>query len=493
METDWLRRRQSICPRKVAVIDQDGHTHSYEELNLQVNKTANWLLRQGVGKGSRIAVLSTNHVAHLLLLFAAARIGAIFLPLNFRLSQAELKGIVDDGAPNVFIYHGQYSEAAHDLATGRFGTKVYKLQEFLWQLDSVSGDYPALTPVDAEEPWQLLYTGGTTGIPKGALLPHRMVTWNAINTVTGWGLEPDDVTIVFSPFFHTGGLNVLATPLLYIGGTVILREKYDAAEALNLIQRYRATVIFMVPTMYQLLSEQKGFDEADFSNIRFMITGGAPCPAPLIKRFSGKGIMFKQGFGLTEAGPNCFLMPDHQVSEFTGSVGMPMIHTRVTIRDENDHTLGPGGIGEIVLEGPHIFSGYWRRPEATANTLKDGKVYTGDLGYFDDNGLFYVVDRKKDMFISGGENVYPVEVEAAIHSHSAVLEAAVTGISDPKWGEVGKAFVVLKPGHSLTANELLGYLKGQLAKYKVPKEVEFRTELPKNAAGKVLKRQLRGE
>ena len=427
-------------------------------------------------------------MVHVDLLWACAKLGAIFAPLNWRLTPAELLPQVQDSEPRLLIYGPEYAAAATAA-----GTPCQAPAAFAAAAAQPADPFP-FAAAGAEDPWLLLYTGGTTGRAKGAVLTHGSVAANAFNTVLGWQLSPDDVVPVYTPFFHTGGLNVFLTPLTMLGATLLLvtGAGFDPALALQLLPRYRVSVLFVVPTMFQLLAEHPDFAAADLSSVRFFISGGAPCPRPVMERFWARGKVFKQGYGLTEAGPNNFVMPAGGEGEHPYSVGLPLLNVQARLVDAEGRDVAAGEVGELLLAGPHVFAGYWRNPEATGAVLQNGWLHTGDLARRDEAGLYYIVDRKKDMYISGGENVYPVEVEAVLYQHPAVLECAVVGVPDAKWGEVGKAVVALRAGQAVSAGELIEFCRQRLARYKVPKSVVFVNSLPKSAAGKILRRELRG-
>lgn len=493
---DWLGRRALYTPQKEALVVMPEAQNvgsgapagtaplrlTYADWNRRANRMAHHLASLGVGKGDRVGVLAQNCVEMLDLLFACGKLGAIFVPYNWRLTTAELEPLLADSDPSVLFYGPQFSAV---VPSGRRSAALADLD-----LDGVPEAAPLPVAVDLADPWMILYTGGTTGRSKGALISHRQATWNAWNTIAGWGLSPDDRVPILTPFFHTGGLNVFTTPLVYLGGTSILMGAFAPNKVLEVLAAERVTILFMVPTMFQMLMEQPGFAGADFSGLKFMISGGAPCPRPIYESYWAKGVSFKSGYGMTEVGPNCFSLPDHEIKRKVGSVGFPIFGATMRIM-AGERPCDPREVGELQISGPHLCSGYWRNPQASQAANPDGWFRTGDLAYRDEEGFYYIVDRKKDMFISGGENVYPVEVEEVLYKHPAVAEAAVIGVSDPKWGEVGRAVVALKSGSTATAEELIEHCRARLARYKVPKQVEFRESLPKSAAGKILKRELR--
>ena len=497
MFNDWLVKRSEISPNKTALIDADNNEElTYHELNCRADQLAEYLRSLGLSRGDRLAILDYNSPLHLVLMFALSRLEAIFLPLNFRLSPAELSSILKDSTPKLLLFGSEWADTAEILDYEKSGTRLIPLadalnasQESPESLTSKSAPGLQYNP-DPESTWLLMYTGGTTGSPKGAMLSHRMVTWNALNTIISWGVRPDDRIVMAMPFFHTGGINVFTLPLLKMGGTVILMKSFDPDRYLELTEQYNATITFMVPTMYQLMANSEHFSDTDLSSVRICITGGSPCPESIYHRYWERGLPFKQGYGLTEAGPNCFALDDEVIKEKIGSVGKAVFYARAKAVNDEDHEVQPGEIGELLISGPHLFSGYWQNPKASADTLIDGWLHTGDLVRRDHEGFFYIVDRKKDMFISGGENVYPFEVESVLYRHPAVAEAAVIGIPHEKWGEVGRAYVVLHKGKAAEPDQLIEHCKANLARYKVPKEIVFLESLPKSPAGKIIKREL---
>jgi len=342
-----------------------------------------------------------------------------------------------------------------------------------------------------DDPWLILYTGGTTGLPKGAILTHGSILWNAINTTVSWGLSETDVAPSFTPMFHTGGLNVFTLPLLMLGGRVILPRRFDPAQALRLLEQERPSVMFMVPTMFALVAEQPGFATADLSHLRWAISGGAPLSRETARPWKDKVRLFKQGYGLTEVGPNNFATSDVDAArDMDHTVGKLTLFAEARLVDEAGADVPDGTVGELWLAGPHMCAGYWRRPEATAEAFHDGWFATGDLACRDTEGFYRIVDRKKDMIITGGENVYPTEVEAVLSMHPSVREAAVVGMADDHWGQAVQAAVSLWPGQTASEDELREFCRENLARYKTPKRIAVLSDLPKNAAGKIMRAEV---
>lgn len=477
----WLKTHAQLRPNQIALIDEHGHRTTYAQM-YEASKTAAARLQQlGVTAGDRVATLTANRPEFLHLLFGCARVGAILVPLNWRLTKAELAGIVADCDPKVMFVDAQNTMQAPEhpnaLSIHNFADGV-----------KASDD---LAEVDEDTAVAIFYTGGTTGTPKGAVLTHRSIHWNAVNTITGWGLSPTDVAPVFTPMFHTGGLNVLATPLFLLGGTVVLAGPFKAEDALDLLIRERCTVLFMVPTMFDMLRSAPEFDTTDLSRVRLWISGGAPCPRSLFEAYWQRGLPLRQGYGLTEAGPNNFGVNIEDAKAHLGTVGHPLPFVDIRLVREDGSEAAIGEVGELQVRGPHVMSGYWARPEATAQAIAYGWLHTGDLAYRNKDGFFFICGRNKEMFISGGENVFPAEIEEVLLDHPAVAEAAVIGVPDTKWGEVGRAFIVAKdPANPPSDTELATFCRSRLAGYKVPKQVRIIDSLPKSAAGKILKKLL---
>jgi fatty-acyl-CoA synthase len=498
---DWLARRAMLTPDQTALIEASTGQHiSYGEWNQQANRVANALARSGLRKGDRVAVLATNSLEYLDILFACQKSGLVLQALNWRLASAELERLVQNAMPRILFYAPEFAEKARNIA-GNSGISIDtlvvigergELRDTRWDdwLAPATSARPPAVPLSMDDPWILCYTGGTTGLPKAAILTHGTVTWNAINTNMSWGLTANDMTILNLPLFHTGGLNVFTTPLVHVGGCSLVCRGFDVAQLFDLIEQYPVTVFVGVPTMLIMMQQHPRWQGANFSRLRTVFSGGASCPMPVIKRFFAKGVCFKTGYGLTEAGPNTFCLPDADAERKAGSVGFPLFHIDIAIVNEQGQPCKPEEVGELRIRGPHVVPGYWNNPGATGQSIVDGWLHTGDLARRDAEGYTFVVGRIKDMIISGGENIYPAEVESVMLGHPAVAEAALIGVLDEKWGEVGRAIVVIRASHHINAEDLLAYMHEHLASYKIPRSVVFVNSLPKTGAGKIDKKIL---
>jgi fatty-acyl-CoA synthase len=434
-----------------------------------------------------------NCTEYLDLLFACAKLGAILQPLNWRLSANELRGLLADAEPVVLVHGPDF--LAQVQAVRSHAPSVRHVVPLVDSPERPSSDVlfstrealpdslPVEVKVEAHDPWVLCYTGGSTGLPKAAILTHGSIAANAVNTVVSWGLTSEDTALLNAPLFHTGGLNVFTTPLVYVGGTSVVCRSFDVEQVFDLVDRGAVNLVFGVPTMFIEMQRHPRFDSVDFSRLKLLISGGAPCPAPVFERFFARGVDFKTGYGLTEAGPNTFWLPASDVRRKPGSVGVPLFNVEVRLE-------GGGEEGELLIRGPHVCAGYWRRPEESAKALEGGWLHTGDLAQRDSEGCFRIVGRVKDLIISGGENIYPSEVESVLSGHPDVAEVCVIGVPDPKWGETPRALVVRRPGSALSAENLLAYCDGRLARYKTPRSARFVDSLPRTAAGKVDRREL---
>lgn len=516
----WLERRDIITPRRLAVADGD-HRFTYREIAARVRGLAADLRRRGIGRGDRVALLSFNRVEYLEVLFALARLGAIMVPMNWRLTPPELAIQIADSAPDLMIADAEHRELATSAAAeSRISLPLVLIGDEYEEAVCTPPEGSAMGAFD--DPLIIMYTSGTTGRAKGAVLTQGTQLWNSINIGTAIGLTHRDVTLTVLPMFHIGGLGLYALPTLHVGGRLIIQRTFDPEETCRLLRDEGVTAMFGVPAIYQALLATPAFQQRDYSGVRFGV-GGAPCPLPVLEEFERRGLLLQQGFGLTETAPTATLLPPEDAYRKKGSVGPTTLHVESRVVDDAGCDLPPGEIGEICLRGPNLFSGYWGLPEATAEVFSppvqpddpalpaqraagaagaagvgstEGDYrgwwfHTGDLGYADDEGHLYIADRKKDMIISGGENIYPVEVEQVLYQHAAVADVAVIGIPDARWGEAAMAIVVLKPGARATAEDIIAACQGRLARYKIPRRVAFVEVLPRNAAGKVLKRVLR--
>jgi fatty-acyl-CoA synthase len=498
---DWLARREQLTPDKVALIDtlNGGRAITYSAWNRSANRTAHLLHSLGVRPGDRVAVLAMNCVEYLDIWFACGKLGAILQTLNWRLAPVELQGLIADGQPCVLVYGPEFAATVPAiLPAGADAPRCVALGEPVdarharFSARDTAPDGP-LPPPDLawDDPWVICYTGGTTGLPKGALLTYRSITANSVNTIVSWGLTPGDVAILNSPLFHTGGLNVFTAPLVHLGGTSIVCRQFDPDQVYDLIEGAGVTLFFGVPTMFIALQQHPRWSTAPFSRLKVVISGGAPCPQPVFEKFWERGVDFKAGYGLTEAGPNNFWLPASEVRRKPGAVGFPLFHVETRIVNDSGQECPPDETGELLLRGEHVCAGYWNRPEATAAMrLPGGWLRTGDLARRDDGGCHTIVGRSKDMIISGGENIYPAEVENVLAAHPAVVEASLIAVPDPHWGEVGRAIVVVRAGAKVDAKELIAFCRERLARFKIPKTVVFTTALPHTGAGKIDKKAL---
>ena len=485
----WPARRARKTPERIAVeFGEDSLT--YGQLHERVLRLAHSLRERGVRPGDRVAYLGPNHPALLETFFAAGTLGAVFVPLNTRLAGPELAAQLADASVETLVYAPEQSSLAETLpTTGKI---------------ALDGDYPTLIatgatepidePVTLDDPCMIMYTSGTTGQPKGAVLSHGNITWNSINVLVDADLAGDEVTLVVAPLFHTAGLNMNCLPTLLKGGRVLLEPTFDPARVLRLVAERRVTLMFAVPAMYNTLAAHPGWATTDLSSVRTLMCGGAPVPESTIRTYLARGLAFVQGYGMTEASPGVLLLDRSQVLAKAGSAGVPHFFTQVRVaRPDDQADTAPGEKGEVLVSGPNVMRGYWNRPDETAAAFTpDGTWFrSGDIATSDEDGYVYLVDRLKDMIISGGENIYPAEVENALSEHPAVQDCGVFGVPDPKWGEVGRAAVVLRPGRDTTPQDLRDFLLTRIAKYKVPASFNFVEELPRNAVGKVLKSRLR--
>ncbi|MFX1265300.1 MAG: long-chain fatty acid--CoA ligase [Promethearchaeota archaeon] len=500
---DWTGRRALLTPKEEAVVDNiQKKRYTFKVMDRRANQVASLLLDSGVQKGNRVAVYSKNRFDFLDILFACGKVGAILTPFNIRLATREVEYLLKKTDPSIVFYDPDLRtqfEKLRPLVKKKhlvvMGEKKIDSDSDLHSLMTKRPSGPIERPsLTMDDPYLIVFTGGTTGLPKGAVLSHGLVFWNSVNTIVSWGLREDDIQPLLFPLFHTGGINVLLIPFYHLGALSIIMGDFNPEETLRVIESERCTIVIAVPTMFNMISQSPSFGKTNFDHVRMFISGGAPCPVAIMEKYWERGKILKMGYGLTEVGPNNFHLPEDAVKERPTSVGFPAFHCDTMIADDDNHPVEIGEVGELLLRGPHAFSGYWEEPKETAKVIEpDGWVHTGDLVKQDKDGFYYIIGRKKDMFISGGENVFPTEIEEILYQHPKISEAAVVGVPDEKWGEVGKGFIVLRSGESLTEDEIREYLDGKLGRYKIPKYYEFRDDLPKSAAGKILKRELEDE
>lgn len=477
-----------------------GRTYDYAAMDHRVEQLSSALFCDlGVRPGDRVAVLAQNTTEIFEVQFACARLGAIFVPLNWRLTVPELDFIVGDCTPKVVVHDAGFADVAAEVAGGAgvasrvcWDGSASGAADYEELLASARGDFIRPENTDATI-LTVMYTSGTTGRPKGAIITHGMTFWNAVNQVEFFSTGPDMVNLALLPLFHTGGLNVFANPAFHFGGSNVVVHSFVPDETLRILSdpEVGITHFLGVPANWLFMSQSPFFAEATFPTLVSASVGGSPTPLALIETWQAKGLALQQAFGMTETSPIVMSLTKDDALRKIGSAGMPALHTECRIVGDSDRDVEVGAIGELWVRGPNVTPGYWNRPEATAESITDGWLHTGDAARQDADGYYYIVDRWKDMYISGGENVYPAEVEDAIYQLPGVVEAAVIGVPDERWVEVGRAVIVRQPGSTLDEAEVLRHCVTRLAKFKVPKSVVFVEELPHNATGKLLKRELR--
>ncbi|MET7682485.1 long-chain fatty acid--CoA ligase [Streptomyces sp. NPDC005423] len=489
-------------PDAVAVV-QDERQLTVRELHERVNRLAAGLSGLGVGRGDIVGLLLYNRPEFLELVYAVNRIGAVFLPLNYRLSEDEWQYILDHSRAKVLVTEPDFVASTDRIAVGLTALD-HRIQ--------VDGDAPGaawtgyeellarhpdarVAPVDVvpDDLQRLMYTSGTTSRPKGVCITYANLQAKNLAHIVHFGLSAADTTLVCGPLYHVGGLDMPALGVLHAGGKVVLQRKFDPVRTLDAIQEHRVTNLWLAPAMVNAVLEVPGRESYDTTSVRFVLGGGEKTPEPVLRRVmtAFPNAWFADAYGLTETvSGDTFLDREHSLSKL-GSVGRPVPDTLVRIVDDGGREVPAGELGEITLRGPKVFAGYWRDEKATAAALRDGWFHTGDIGHVDEEGFLYIDDRKKDMIVSGGENIATPEVERVLYEHPAVLEAAVVGLAHPRWGEVPRAFVVFRPGASADAQELREFCRARLAKFKVPGHFDIIAELPRTPSGKVLKRNLR--
>jgi fatty-acyl-CoA synthase len=473
----WISDRARTTPARVA-IDCLGIATTYAALDERSDRLAAGLLDAGLVHGDRVATLTAASAEHVVVFFACAKAGLILMPLNTRLAAPELRFQLEDAEPAVLLCSDEHAD---------LGATLHPRTAPLEALQQSAAE-PAQRPSD-DDGLLLVYTSGTTGKPKGALLTHANCFWTNLSFDRVAGLAAEDTVLQVLPQFHVGGWNVQPLLAWWKGATVVLEPAFDPARALALVAEKRVTTMMGVPATYLFMAQEPGFAQADLWTLRRAVVGGAPMPETLLETWHERGVEIVQGYGLTEAAPNVLCLPPEDAARKRGFAGKPYPHVDVALRDpETERLLEGAAEGELLVRGPNVFAGYWRNREATEAAFADGWLLTGDVAARDEEGYYRIVGRTKDMVISGGENVYPAEIENVLHEHPAVKEAAVVGVPDERWGEACLAFVVLSG--EATDEELREHCGARLARYKVPKAVRFVDSLPRNALDKVVKSEL---
>ncbi len=494
---EWLYKHSFRRPESLAIV-VDEKRFTYSELNRRVNRLAHALTGFGIEAGDRVAALMFNSNEYAEITFALAKLGAILVPLNYRLAPPELEYILNDSGARAMVYSRDLSFLC-DSIQEKVGVEKYVrvggdpsevVDDYEELLKSSSDSEPRLAPTGFDDPLTILYTSGTTGRPKGAVLTHANCLFASLNMIQHGGSTKGSV-LISTPMFHVAGLTAQAIPAIYRGQTIVFQRYFDPEHALQLIERERITASLLVPAMLLFMSQVSSFNEYDLSSLEGIFIGGAPCPGPLLRTYLDRKVPIRQGFGMTENSGSGILLDTEDLERQFGSCGKPMMHCNARVWNENGQDAEPGEVGELMLKGPVVMKEYWNMPEETRASFTDGWFHTGDLAKIDEEGYFYIVERKKDMLITGGENVYPAEVEDVIIGHPKVAEVGVIGVPDERWGESVRAVIVPLPGQSVTSKEIQEFCTGKLAKYKIPKSVVFVDELPRNPAGKILKRVLR--
>jgi acyl-CoA synthetase (AMP-forming)/AMP-acid ligase II len=481
----WPARRAAMSPGSDALVFRDRAV-TYARLFDRITRLATWLRSRGVKPGDRVAYLGPNHPAFVETMFATHLLGGIFVPLNFRLAPPEADYMLRHSGA-VAIVH-----APGSAFSARPGTVVEVGDAYEKGIAEAGEPAPIDVPVTVDEPAFILYTSGTTGRPKGATLTHANVFWNCFNLLVGVDVAGDERTLIGAPLFHVAALDQCLLPTFLKGGCSVIMPSWDVGEAFDLIARHRITWMFGVSAMFAGLAQSPRWPAADLSSVRSVMSGGAAVPPSLIRAYQERGLTFCQGYGMTETAPGATFLEARESRGHVGSAGLPVFFAGVRCVGPDLDDVPPGEPGEVLVRGPNVTPGYWNDAEATRNArTADGWFRTGDIARTDADGHLHIVDRLKDMFISGGENVYPAEVESVLFEHPDVSEAAVVGVPDPTWGEVGRAFVVPMPGAALDRESVCAFLAPRLAKYKIPVYVDVVPALPRTGSGKVRKAELR--
>lgn len=495
-----LNKRAHISANKEAYIEVErARRFTYAQLNSRSNKIANSLTGIGVKQGDRIAVLLKNGIEFIESYFAAAKIGAVLVPINWRLVAAEIDYILQDSGAETLIFDADFDSTVEKIKTPSVNNRIrvnamnseekHQATDYDQLLTQANDNEPAINAGD-DDLLFIMYTSGTTGRPKGAMISHNNMLWSELTSMTTSDMRGDDRFLLPLPMFHVGCLNPVSL-LTHRGATGIVMRDIDMETMFRAIDEEKVTITMSVPALLQFMLVTPEREKYDISSIRWIATGAAPVPVSLLKQYETIGIRLFQAYGLTEScGPGTLLLPEDAEAK-VGSCGKAQMHTQLRVVDEQGNDVKAGKMGELILAGKHIMQGYWNLPEATAETLKDGWLYTGDVCSIDEDGFVTIRDRKKDMIISGGENIYPAELENVLAGNPEVQEAAVIGISSNKWGEVPLAIIVAAANQSPNEDSILAFCRENLAAYKIPKVIKFVDSLPRNPSGKLLKPQLR--
>lgn len=490
------KRSRLTAERKALTFE--GETWTYGEFIDRIDRFASVLVAGGIGPGDRVGYLGLNHPNFFVSIFACSRIGAIFVPINFRLTAPELVFIAADVDCKVMIAGDQHCPVIDgvrdEIPVDRYIASEAEREGWETMTDLIAAAEPISEGVHAgpDDVAVIMYTSGTTGLPKGAMLTQGNICWNNINALHAIDFTSNEVALLVAPVFHIGGLNATTILTWQKGGEVILHRSFDPGAALETIQARRVTNMFGVPAMFLFMSQHPDFEDTDLTSLGIVVVGGAPVPEPLTRLYLAKGVPFAQGYGLTETSPMAsFLLPDYALDK-VGSAGFATLYTDLAVFDGNGNPTPTGERGEICIKGPSVMKGYWNQPDATAEAIdSEGWFHSGDIGYLDEDGFLFVVDRLKDMVISGGENVYPAEVESVLFQHPRIADVAIIGSSDERWGEAVTAVVVCAEGEDLALEDLRDWGGERLARYKLPTRLHIVDELPRTSSGKVLKYELR--
>lgn len=496
-----LDHHAAVRPTKTALIWRDGH-RTYRDLQDRVNTIAAALAAQGIGEGDIVALLMQNRPEFIETIYAVNRLGAAFLPLNFRLAGPEWRYILEHSRARAVVTEPEFETTLNEALgalplTVRLTVGEPRTGSFT-SFDPFIAPYQGhrVAPVDVRRDalQRLMYTSGTTAHPKGVCITHENFAWKNLGMLIQFGWDHTEVTVVGGPLYHVAALDMGGLTTLHAGGTLVLQPRFDAEELLALIEEHHGTSCWLAPAMVNAVLHSPDLRRRDLSSLSVILSGGEKMPESRLRQIleALPHVWFADAYGLTETVSSDTFLDREHMREKIGSVGLPLPHQQIRVVDDRGRPLGPGQVGEIVARGPKTFAGYWRDEEATAAAIRDGWFHTGDMGHLDEDGYLYVEDRKKDMIVSGGENIASPEVERALFEHPAVLEAAVVAHPDDRWGEVPSAYVVLESGHDVSREELVEFCRARLAKYKVPKHITFIEELPRTPSGKVLKRTLRG-